>query len=141
MYEFEYASIPVTPEPSFPADGYRKQAGSNFDIVCTINAIPITTFAGIFEVIDGVEVLVINATQQSDKTDVTVRYPIVDIQVDRHNRVFVCRATNRNGNESVNTTIQVFGKLNLSHQYSLSIYYIVCVSVQVFLVKLTTAAL
>ncbi len=82
-----------------------------------------------------------NATQDSGEIGVTVKYMIVDIQLDRHNRVYVCRATNQNGNESVETTVRVFGKLNLSQvQYSLSIL-ILCVSVQVFLVKLTTAAL
>ncbi len=82
-----------------------------------------------------------NATQDSGEIGVTVKYMIVDIQLDRHNRVYVCRATNQNGNESVETTVRVFGKLNLSQvQYSLSIP-ILCVSVQVFLVKLTTAAL
>ncbi len=108
-----FHSIPVAPEPSFPADGYRFLAGNDNDIVCIIFAIPITTFAGIFEVIDGVEVSVVIATQQSDETGVTVKYTILGIQLDRHNRVFVCRATNRNGNEAVETTVQVFGKLNL----------------------------
>ncbi len=118
-----FHSISVTPEPSFPADGYRFLADNDHDIVCSINAIPITTFAGIFEVIDGVEVSVMNATQKSNENFVNVKYTIIGIQVDRHNRVFVCRATNRNGNDSVNTTIQVFGKLNLSQPVQLSIYY------------------
>ncbi len=75
-----------------------------------------TTFAGLFEVVDGVEVLRANATQPDNMPSVKVKYTIMSIQLDRHNRVFVCRATNLNGNESVQTTIQVFGELKLSFQ-------------------------
>ncbi len=75
-----------------------------------------TTFAGLFEVVDGVEILRANVTQPDNMPSVKVKYTIMNIQLDRHNRVFVCRATNVNGNVSLPTTIQVFGELKLSFQ-------------------------
>ncbi len=82
-----------------------------------------TTFAGLFEVVDGVEALRTNVTQLRSKFYVKVKVTITNIQLDRHNRVFVCRATNLNGNESVQTTIQVFGELTYT------IIHTVCVCV------------
>ena len=103
----------VTPELSFFGAPYRFKAGSSPTINCDIVSVPLYTSAELVEIRDDGREVVKNsaAVPAVDRMTYRLSQSLNNIMLSRHNRQFVCRATNANGNSSINTTIEVFGEL------------------------------
>ena len=99
------------------------------------------TSAQLVEIMDdGIEVLKDDtADPVGNNSTYRLSQSINNIMLSRHNRRFVCRATNANGNTSISTTIQVFGELALL--FDRSTMFIMIVSSQYLCMALPTLSL
>ena len=102
----------VTPELSFPGAPYRFRAGTTANITCHIISVPVYTSAELVEIMDDGREVVRNNVPEPFRDRITYRLleGLGKVKLTDHNRTFECRATNVNGNTTINTTIEVFGE-------------------------------